>query len=306
MSSGSALRALAAVLLWGASFVATKIALGEVSPLTVIVLRFGIGVAVIALTLAWRRQLSLPRRSEIGWLTLLALNGITVHQILQAEGLVTTTATNSAWIVALIPAFTAIVARVVVRERFGARTIIGLAVAAGGALVVIGRGDLSLGLFGRARPGDWLMLASAFNWAVFTAASKRMIGRYPPAMLIGYTMAIGWLMMLPLGAFEGGWRSIPHLSRPGWASILFLGVGCSGFAYVFWYDALGDTEATVLSSFIYLEPAVTVVVAAILLGERVSWPVVLGGGLIVAGVRLVSQPRGRSARTWLTARSAPW
>jgi drug/metabolite transporter (DMT)-like permease len=132
MTFGSASRAFVAVLLWGASFVATKIALGEASPLTVIVLRFGIGVAVIA-----------------------------------------------------------------------------------------------------------LMFASAFNWAPFTAASKRMIGRYPPAVLIGYTMAIGWLMMLPLCALEGGWRSIGHLSQAGWTSIPFLGVGCSGFAYVFWYDAPG-------------------------------------------------------------------
>lgn len=303
MSLRIALAALTAVVLWGASFVATKVALAEISPLAVIVLRFAIGLAVIVGILAWRRQLVPARRGDLGWLALLGLNGITVHQLLQAQGLVTTTATNSAWIVALIPVFTAVVSRFVVGETFGVLKSLGLAIAALGALVIIGRGDIWSGLPRHAVTGDWLVLASALNWALFTAASKRMMGRYTPGVLIAYIMALGWLMMLPLFALEGGWHGVARLSTAGWASVLFLGIGCSGFAYVLWYDALAETEPSVLASFIYLEPIVTVVVAAALIGERITWAVGIGGALIVVGVRLVSQrasgssgagePRGR-------------
>jgi drug/metabolite transporter (DMT)-like permease len=291
MSLRIGIEALLSVVLWGASFVATKAALAELSPLAVIVLRFAIGLAVIVGVLARRRQLVAVRRADVGWLALLGLNGITVHQMLQAQGLVTTTATNSAWIVATIPVFTAILARFVVGEAFGPLKVFGFALAAFGTILIVGRGDLTSTLPRHVATGDWLMLISALNWAIFTAACKRIIDRYPPAVLIAYVMAFGWLMMLPPLALDGGWRAVAHLSAGGWVSVLFLGVGCSGLAYVFWYDALGQVDASVLASFIYLEPIVTVILAAILLGERMTWAVGAGGALIVAGVRLVNQRR---------------
>ena len=60
------------------------------------------------------------------------------------------------------------------------------------------------------------------------------------------------------------------LSVEGWISIIFLGLACSGLAYVFWYDALLEAGASQVASFLYLEPIVTVVVAATRIGERVT------------------------------------
>jgi len=289
MTKTTLLKALTATVFWGASFIATKMALREITPLSVVVLRFALGVAVLLALLAWRREARMAERRHLPWLLLLGLNGITVHQLLQSTGLLTTTATNSGWMVALIPIFTAVLARLWLRESFGARKVAGLLVASFGAALIVGRGNVSTELFRRATPGDGLVLLSAANWALFTILSKRVIGRYTPAVMMAHVMTFGWLASLPLYAFEGGWRDVPALSSTAWGAVLFLGIGCSGLAYAFWYDALARTEASSLASFQYFQPIVTVAVAAAVLGEPVTWPVAAGGAAILLGVWLVNR-----------------
>ncbi len=285
------LKALAAIALWGGSFVATKIALRELSPPLLIAARFGLGLAFLLALLAWRREARLADRRDLAWLALLGVIGVTVHQLLQSIGLLTTTATNSGWMIALIPVFTAVLARLMLGEPFGRRKVLGLAAASAGALVVAARGFDLAGLVANPAPGDGLMLLSAANMALFTTWSKRVIGRYPPAVTMTYVLAFGWLASLPLAAADHGWQAFASLTADGWWSLVFLGVGCSGVAYAFWYDALAETDASALASFQYIQPIVTLAVANRVLGEPVTPAVVAGGAAILAGVWLVNRPR---------------
>lgn len=290
MKPQAVIKALAAIVVWGASFVATKVAVREVSPLTVIVLRFVLGLGVLVLAVIARREFALPQRRDLGWLIFLGLNGITIHQLLQANGLVTASAINSGWIVALIPVFSALLAWLVLHEPFGRLKTLGLMLATMGAVLVISRGQLDGGLLRvPVTPGDLLMLLSAPNWALFTVFSKRLMSRVPATLMVTYVMAFGWLVTLPLWAGAAGWLDLPHLTLAGWASVIFLGLFCSGVAYVFWYDALAEAGASQVAAFLYLEPLVTLVVAAWLLGEAVTWATLLGGAIILIGVWLVNQ-----------------
>jgi drug/metabolite transporter (DMT)-like permease len=301
MKSQAVIKALAAIVVWGASFVATKIAVRQVSPLTVIVLRFAFGLGVLVLIVMARREFALPQRRDLGWMVFLGLNGITVHQLLQANGLVTASAINSGWIVALIPVFSALLAWLVLHEPFGRLKTLGLTLATTGAFLVISRGQWGGGLLRiPATPGDLLMLISAPNWALFTVFSKRLMSRVSATLMVTYVMAFGWLATLPLWAGTGGWHDLAHLTPAGWGSVLFLGLLCSGVAYVFWYDALAVAGASQVAAFLYLEPLVTLVVAASLIGETVTWATLLGGAIILIGVWLVNQretpdERGRAA-----------
>ena len=82
---------------------------------------------------------------------------------------------------------------------------------------------------------------------------------------------------------------IPQLTSAGWISILFLGIFGSGLAYIAWYDALKVLPASQLGVFIYIEPLVTMIVAAILLSEVVNAASITGGAITILGIYLVNR-----------------
>ena len=279
-----------AVLAWGGSFVATKVALQQVSPATIIWLRFGIGVLILGLATLARRQFAVPSRRDLGYFALLGFIGITFHQWLQANGLKTAQATTTAWIVATTPIFIALLGWLVLKERLRWVQTLGILLATVGVLLVVTRGNLASlasGSFGE--PGDFLILLSAPNWAVFSILSRRGLRRFPATLMMFYVMGFGWLFTMLLLFAGPGLSEIPNLTLPGWLGVIFLGVFCSGLAYIFWYDALQALPVAQAGAFVYLEPFVTLVVAALVLGEVVTLVSLLGGGVILLGVWMVQR-----------------
>ncbi len=289
-------KALAAALFWGASFVATKAALREIQPITLITLRFGFGVIVLAFAV-WRlRMVRWVGPRDLFLLAVLGLISITIHQGLQATGLLFTSASSMAWLVALNPVFTAILAWMFLSEPFSAAKVLGLIIAFAGALAVVTKGVVSPEtLHLPSTTGDLLALASALNWAIFSVASKPLLKRLPPTLMMAYIMLIGWLSILPFFVGTGGWMEIGRLTLGGWSALLFLGIVCSGVAYIFWYDALAQIDASQVAAFIYIEPLVTVVVAAVVLNEAFTIASFIGGVTILVGVYLVNRPAPRRA-----------
>ncbi len=290
------IKVLIAVIFWGASFVATKAALGEIHPVTLIAMRFAMGV-VILFAVVWRKKIfRWVGWRDLGMLALLGAISIAIHQGLQANGLLFTSATSMSWLVALTPVFTAILARLFLSESFGAIKIVGLVIAFIGAIAVVTKGAFNADTIHLpSTTGDLLALASSLNWAVFSIASKPMLKRLPPTLMMAYVMFLGWLMVLPFFAASQSWGDVSQLTRSGWAAVTFLGLLCSGVAYIFWYDALAQIDASQVASFIYLEPLVTVAVAAVVLGEAFTLPTFLGGLTILFGVYLVNRPSARRA-----------
>jgi len=284
------LEATFAFVVWGGSFVATKVALKDVSPVTVVWLRFAMGVVIIGLSVMIRKQWAMPARKDLLYFALLGFLGISFHQWLQSTGLLTAQATTTAWIVATTPIFMALLGWVVLKERLNWMQVGGIGIATFGVLLVVTKGDLFsilLGNFGT--PGDFLIFISALNWAVFSALSRRGLQKYPATRMMFFVMAFGWLFVSVFFFTGDGLSQISNLTRQGWAGILFLGVLCSGVAYIFWYDALQVLPVAQTGAFVYLEPFVTVVVAAFVLDEQLIAASLLGGAAILLGVWLVNR-----------------
>ncbi|MBZ5589759.1 MAG: DMT family transporter [Acidobacteriia bacterium] len=300
MTGTARARALAegffAVLVWGASFIATKIALTEVSPVTVVWLRFAMGVAVLGVAVTMSRQLELVPFRTLCTFAVLGLVGITFHQWLQSNALVTSRASTSGWIVATTPVFMAILGRLVLKERLGAIRIAGIALAAVGVVLVVTRGDPATLLHGQfGAPGDALIVISAPNWAVFSVLSRRALRSHPAIRMMAYVMGIGWLFSSVLLVAGPGLSEVARLSARGWGAVAFLGIACSGLAYIAWYDALQRMPASEAGALLYLEPLVAMTVAAALLGERITVATVAGGAVILFGVWLVNRSPGAGA-----------
>jgi drug/metabolite transporter (DMT)-like permease len=285
------LEAFFAVLVWGGTFIATKLALQEASPATIVWLRFGMGVLILGITVAARRQFALPSRVEWGYFALVGFLGVTFHQWLQATGLKTAAATTTAWIVATIPIFTALLSWLFLREKMGGLRSLGIFLATLGVLLIVSKGNLAAlanGKFGT--PGDFLILISAVNWAVFSVLSRRGLKTHPAARMMFFVMLFGWLFAgIWLFGFGPGWSEIPMITSNGWGSILILGIFGSGLAYIAWYDALQAIPASQLGAFIYIEPLVTMIAAAFMLGEAITIVTVIGGAVTILGVYLVNR-----------------
>lgn len=284
------LAALTAVVLWGISFVATKAVLREISPIALIFTRFAMGAALLWLILLVRGADTRLPRAEWGSLALMGFVGIFIHQLLQAHGLRLTSAVNTGWLIGVTPIWSAILAALVLKERMGTPKVLGLALGFLGALLVISKGRLSSETLALpSTGGDLLILASTLNWAVYTVLGHPTIRRLGPMRATAGAMLLGWLMLAPLYLAGAHWQEYPALSTLGWISLVFLGIGCSGLGYLFWYGALERVEASQVASFLYVEPLVTFAAAVILLREPVRLLTVVGGLAVLAGVVLVQR-----------------
>lgn len=285
------LEATFSAVVWGGTFIATKIALQEVSPATVVWIRFTIGVVILGIAVLLRKQFAIPERNDLLYLALLGFIGVTFHQWLQATGLQTARATTTAWIVASTPVFIAILGWLVLKENLGWARFGGIVLAALGVLLIVSKGNLAALFAGQEGTfGDLLVLISAPNWAVFSVLSRRELGRHPAARMMFYVMFFGWLFTnIWIFGFGPGLTQLSQLDLKGWAAILVLGILGSGLAYIAYYDSLQVLPASQQGAFLNIEPLVTTVLAAAMIGERITMITVLGGTVILFGVWLVNK-----------------
>lgn len=284
------LAALGAITLWGLSFVATKAVLRELSPATLVFVRFALGTLVLALVLAGRGRPIVPPRTALPMLVLMAFVGIFLHQMVQVHGLTLTTAVRTGWLIGLIPIWTALLSATLVGERLRGVQIGGLLVGLAGALLLVTKGELSSDLLAAPTTrGDALVLASTLTWAVYTVMGRDTLARLGSSRVTVAVTGIGACMLLPLFLHAAGWHELARLSPSGVAGLLFLGVGCSGLGYLFWYAALERLEPSQVAAFLYLEPLVTFIAAMAILGEPVGWTTIVGGLLVLAGVAAVQR-----------------
>ena len=248
------------------------------------------GVIVLGLAVLLRKQFTLPDKREWGYFALLAFLGITFHQWLQSNALQTSEAGTTAWIVSTTPVFMALLGWFFLKEQLGWLKNLGILLAFLGVLMVVSKGDLnsiSVGRFGA--PGDVLILISAINWAVFSTLSRRGLNSHPAGLMMFYIMLIGWLFTTLLFIPTRGMAGIPGLTFNGWIGVTFLGIFCSGLAYLAWYDALKALSTAQTGVFLYIEPLVAAVVAFFIVGKPITLASLVGGAVILLGVWLVNR-----------------
>jgi drug/metabolite transporter (DMT)-like permease len=284
------LGALLAVVFWGLSFVATKAAVREISPFALIFARAGLGTSLLLVILSRRTVEWIPPRESWPSLALMGFVGVAFHQTLQAIALTMTSATQTGWLIGLTPIWSAVLAAVVLHERFGARKVVGLALGFAGAVLVVTRGRLSADLATLpSTRGDLLILASTVNWAVYSVIGHPVLRRLgAPRATLG-AMAVGFVFLAVPVLWLGVWRDYARLTAAGGTAVLFLGLACSGLGYLFWYGALEKIEASRVAALLYLEPLVTLAAAVALLGEHVQAVTIAGGLLLLLGVFLVER-----------------
>lgn len=294
------LRAYAAVavtvLSWASAFPAIRLALRELQPVPRAAARFAVAALLVLAWLAWRRP-PWPTLPDLLRFALCGLLGIAAYNILLNTGQRTVAAGAASFIVNTAPILTALLARLVLGERFGTRGWAGTLVSfAGIALIASAQpGGLAFGA------GASLVLGSALCMACYVVLQKPLVARHGALACTAWTLMAGALWLspwLPEAAGELPWASATTI-----ATVIGLGVLPAAIGYATWTIALGHFGAARATNFLYLVPPVATAIAAPLLGELPGPQTLLGGAIAIAGVVLVNT-RGR--RTLASAEpSAP-
>ena len=278
---------LAVVILWGVSFVGTKMALAYLSPTEIIAIRVVLGVLSLRVILLFKKTRLSPGRGDM---SILLLSSVVLgfHFWIQAVGLNYTTATNTGWLIATVPVFIAIASTLFFRERITTRRAIGIALAAAGVVLLVSRGRLYR-LDWLQSFGDWLILVSCITWTVYTIVTRNISRRINPLALTYYLLIPPMLFLVAYCLGTSSVDTFVSLPLSIILVLIFLGVFCLGVAHWLWVEGLARKGATDAGMFIYLEPLVTTVVAVPILHEQVGLFTAIGAIMIVVGVYIVER-----------------
>ena len=272
--------ALVTILIWGTSFIATKVLLKNYTPVQIMLARFALAYA--ALWLLRPKRMKVPFREECRF-SLLVLTGCTLYFLAENNALRNTLASNVSILVASAPVFTAILAHFVIRsERLSRYTFIGFAVAITGVALVVFNGSFVLKL----NPlGDLLSVGAALCWAVYSVLLRKSVDRRDPILLTRRLMLWGFITAFPAALLEGKSFSFAPLKEGRMLfCFLFLGVVCSAVCYVLWNTANRRLGTVVVGNYVYLNPLSTLITAGIVLKEPFSFMSVCGAILILLGI----------------------
>ncbi|MCZ6860577.1 MAG: DMT family transporter [Alphaproteobacteria bacterium] len=279
-----------ALLLWGGTAIANKIAIGHMDAMTAGVLRSLLaGLIAAGAAFAWRLPFPKPARQR----GLLAISGITsfaIWPLLLSLGLGLTTASHAALIMAMIPVFTGLIAAGFERNWPRAGWWTGVVIAVIGAFfLVFYRTDGALLADGGSVAGDLIILSGAGICALGYVAGGKLtpvIGTWSTTF---WGLAIASIVLIPtfvLLAPRTDWSSV---GAGGWAAIAYLTIMSSLLGYAGWFWALGHGGIARIGSWQFAQPVITLALAAMVLGEALTWPLLVAGGTILVGTAIAQR-----------------
>lgn len=272
---------LLVMVAWAANFVIVKGAIATVPPVGFAFARFLLAGLVLLAILRWREgSIGLPRGTVVP-LALLGALGFGCYQFLWATGLTVTTAGTSAILVATTPIWTVLVAVWMRTEAPHPARFLGAVVGFTGVALVVAARGLSLAGAG---VGDLMTLAAAVCWGSYLALSAPLLASLSPLRLTTWAILFGTAVMAVPGSVQlagvgGAWVTPETL-----AAIAYSGIAAGGLANVLVFRAIALVGPSRVANLQLLVPALTVVFAALALGEAVLAGQVLGGAVIVAGI----------------------
>jgi drug/metabolite transporter (DMT)-like permease len=272
-----------ATLCWASAFIAGKLVLAEIRPLSAAGWRHCAAVLLL-LPFAVRAWPTADLRPVAVPLAVIALCGGVLYQWVFMAALQRTSATNASLLIALNPALTFLFAPLV-GEAYTRRGLAGIALALIGAVLVITHGDLAvLTTLTAARSGDLLALLAAALWATFNLASRRVVHHVPHVLTNTIAFGSGALVLLLFALPEAPAAQLAQASwtaRGGLVLMAVLSSVVGGQLFLHGVHRIGVNRTVV---FVYLIPVVTAGLATLLLGETLLAAQIVGGAAVLGGV----------------------
>ena len=278
------LAALLTILIWGTTFISTKVLLVDFQPVEILFFRFVLGLLAL-LIVCPRRMTGTTLRQEIV-LGAAGLCGVCLYYLMENIALTYTMASNVGVIISAAPFFTAILSHLLLKkeEKLGAAFFVGFLIAMAGIALISFNGSA----LQRNPIGDLLALLAAFLWACYSILTRRISGYgYNTILTTRRIFFYGILFMVPALFLFDFRLELDRFANPVYLwNILFLGLGASALCFVTWNFAVRLLGAVKTSVYIYLVPVITVAASVVILREPFTWMTGAGTVLTLAGLLL--------------------
>ncbi len=294
---------LLTTVFWGGTPVAGKLAIREIPPITVGVLRYGL--ASLLLIILFGRHLpswGSLRRRDVWSLVGVGVLGMFLNHLLFFLGLLFAPASHGAIIPPTTsPIWTMLLAARLARERITRGQIAGTALCIVG-VILVARPDGLLGAGSRTvLLGDLFYLLGGMAWGLYSFLSKVAMQRLSALATLAYGMVFGCVFLIPVAALERPWGTLGSASVSAWASVLYLTGAGTLLAFFWWNLAIQRVGAGRTAVFTNLVPVFGVLLSWFVLGERLTPLQLLGGLLTLAGVWVCQGP-GAMQAAWRQAK----
>lgn len=279
--------ALITVLIWGITFISTKVLLfNGMTPSEIFLCRFLLAYLAIW-PFSWRKFLANNFHDELLFLSI-GLTGGTLYFMFENTALSYTLASNVSLIICTAPILTALVNYLVHRnEKIRSNLIYGSILAFAGVALVVYNGGVILKL----NPiGDLLTILAALMWAFYSLIIKNLSGKYSTFFITRKVFFYGVLTILPVFLFQPFNTDIQTITKPiVLFNLLFLGLVASMLCYIMWNLAAKKLGVMRITNYIYFTPLVTLIASAIIIDETITIIALIGSGFILSGVWLAEK-----------------
>ncbi|UCZ55125.1 DMT family transporter [Bacillus shivajii] len=282
-----------ATFFWGTNFVISRIVVEEVPPVQLSLMRWVIA-SLVFLPFVYNelKQNKLMIKKNWKALLLLALTGIAGFNTLLYIAIQYTTSINASIVNATAPLLIVLLSVVFLKEKLFTIQYIGVIVSFIGVFIIITGGRLETLWTLTFNPGDVVVFAAVIVWAIYSVLMKKFGVNLPKKSTFIITMYIGILSLIPFALFERTYHAVTITALPvdTILAIIYLGIFPSIISFICWNEGVMQVGAGKASNYLYLIVFFTAILAVIFGGEKVTWTQFIGGGFIISGVMVTSNP----------------
>ncbi len=291
---------LTSAFLWSTTFVCARYLMRDrvVDPVSLSFFRFFTGGVILFLFgyFFMRTKLFTLKTKDIPELALLAVFGVVGMSVLLFFGQQTTTAINTSMIMQINPIVIFFLS-LLIGERVSFMQFLGIILSLTGCLLVVEVVTMRGFTYDfNHLSGDLIIFASASCWAIYSVFGKNAVKRLGGFAVTTWTMLFGAIELLFLFMILPGERTVPNAGFT-WSIIIYIAIFPTAIAFFAWFEAMDKIDLPLLNVMQYLTPVFTIILAWLILAERISLLNTIGIILVIAGVMLIGTKSRRSVAT---------